>query len=340
MSSSSTARSAPVAPKVGLDLGRVARRHTWTLGVWLLLAGLVAWYTTLVPAFSAFEVSSIIRSGLPVAFLAVGQAIIILSGGIDLSLGAMMVLVTVVAGRYMEGVGNVTGLVIAVAIVLGAMLLDGLIGLIISVSRVPDIVVTLATSFILGGLALVVLPGPGGGIPDVIRFIFTGATAGIGLNPWPSLIVFVIPLAAMWYVMRRTRTGLRLYAIGSSSKRSFLAGLDVRRSKVLSYAFGGAMAAFAGLATSAITGGGDPRFSIGNIATLNSVAAAVLGGIALTGGVGSIVGAAAAGYALSLLSPILTSLQVDPNNAQVIQGVLIVLVVMIGGYWQTRRRTK
>jgi len=167
--SSGTARSAPVAPRTGLDLGRAARRHTWTVGVWVLLAALVIWYTTLIPAFGAFEISSIIRSGLPVAFLAVGQAIIILSGGIDLSLGAMMVLVTVVAGRFMENVGNVTGLVIAVAIIIGAMLLDGLIGLVISVSKVPDIVVTLATSFILGGLALVVLPGPGGGIPDVIR---------------------------------------------------------------------------------------------------------------------------------------------------------------------------
>jgi len=333
MTNATLTRSRP-----GFDIRRFARRNTWTIGVWVLLAVLVAWYTRLVPAFGSFEVSSIIRSGLPVAFLAIGQAVIILAGGIDLSLGVMMVLVTVVAGRFMENVGDLVGLVIAVAIVIGAMAIDGLIGLIISVSKVPDIVVTLATSFILGGIALWVLPGPGGGVPKSLRYIFTGSTAGIGLNPWPSLIAFVIPLTIMWFVMRRTRTGLSLYAIGSSSERSFLAGLNVRRSKVVSYALGGAMAAMAGLATSAITGGGDPRFSIGNIATLNSVAAAVLGGIALTGGVGNIVGAAAAGYALSLLSPILTSLQVDPNNAQVIQGALIVLVVMVGGYWQTRRR--
>lgn len=326
--------------RAGLDVRRFARRNTWTIGVWVLLAVLVAWYATLVPAFGSFEVSSIIRSGLPVAFLAIGQAIIVLAGGIDLSLGVMMVLVTVVAGRFMENVGDLVGLVIAVAIVIGAMALGGLIGLIISVSKVPDIIVTLATSFILGGIALWVLPGPGGGVPGSLRYIFTGSTAGIGLNPWPSLIAFVIPLTIMWFVMRRTRMGLSLYAIGSSSERSFLAGLNVRRSKVVSYALGGAMAAMAGLATSAITGGGDPRFSIGNIATLNSVAAAVLGGIALTGGVGSIVGAAAAGFALSLLSPILTSLQVDPNNAQVIQGALIILVVMVGGYWQTRRRSQ
>ncbi len=326
--------------RLGLDARRFARRNTWTIGVWVLLAVLVAWYATLVPAFGSFEVSSIIRSALPVVFLAVGQAIIILSGGIDLSLGAMMVLVTVVAGRFMENVGDVAGLALAVGIVIGAMALDGLIGLVISVSKVPDIVVTLATSFILGGVALWVLPGPGGGVPGALRYIFTGSTAGMGLNPWPSLTALVIPLAIMWFVMRRTRTGLRLYAIGSSSESSFLAGLDVRRSKVVSYALGGAMAAMAGLATSAITGGGDPRFSIGSIATLNSVAAAVLGGIALTGGVGNVVGAAAAGFALSLLSPILTSLQVDPNNAQVIQGALIVLVVMVGGYWQTRRRSQ
>ena len=81
-----------------------------------------------------------------------------------------------------------------------------------------------------------------------------------------------------------------MYAIGSSSVAARLAGLDVRRAKIISYAIGGAMAALAGLATVAITGTGDPRFSVGANATLNSVAAIVLGGVALTGGVGSVLG--------------------------------------------------
>jgi ribose transport system permease protein len=91
------------------------------------------------------------------------------------------------------------------------------------------------------------------------------------------------------------------------------------------------MAALAGLATVAITGTGDPRFSVGANATLNSVAAIVLGGIALTGGVGSVLGVVATGIILIMLNPILSAMGINANTAQVIQGALIAGVMMIGG---------
>lgn len=336
---SATAGTAvPAARRAGA--GRLLRRHGWTAGAWVLLVVLVAWYALLIPRFGGFETSNIIRSGLPLAFLALAQGIIVLSGGIDLSLGAMMVLTNVVSARFMEGQGLGMALVVAVAVVLGAVLLDGLVGWVITVSRIPDIVVTLATSFVFGGLALWVLPSPGGGAPGAFRYAVTGSEFGIGTNPWPSLAVLLVPLVVVWLLLRRTRIGLSLYAVGSDRDAAFLSGVSVDRARIVAYALGGALAALAGLATTAITGGGEPRFAIGQNATLNSVAAVVLGGIALTGGVGSPLGAVAAGYALFLLSPILTSLQVDPNQAQVVQGVLIVLVVMVGGLWQLRRRAE
>jgi ribose transport system permease protein len=88
----------------------------------------------------------------------------------------------------------------------------------------------------------------------------------------------------------------------------------------------------------AITGTGDPRFSIGSNATLNSVAAVVLGGVALTGGVGSVVGAVAAAIIVFFLSPILSAMGIDPNSAQVVQGTLIALVMMLAGLLALRRR--
>lgn len=326
-----------VSPSNRLRLTRAFRRQGWTMGSWVLLAVLVAWYASLIPVFGGFQTSSILRSGLPVAFLAMAQGVIVIAGGIDLSIGSMLVLSNCIAARLMEGQGLAPSLAIAVGVILGAVLLDALVGWIITRSRVPDIVVTLATSFILGGLALWVLPSPGGGAPGGFRYLFTGSEFGIGTNPWPSLVVLLVPLAILWFIMRRTRTGLSLYAIGSSHEAAFLSGLDVAKARIIAYAIGGGLAALAGLATTAITGNGEPRFAIGSNATLNSVAAVVLGGIALTGGVGSPLGAAAAGYSLFLLSPILTSLGIDPNQAQVVQGVLIVLVVLVGGLWQLRR---
>jgi ribose transport system permease protein len=149
--------------------------------------------------------------------------------------------------------------------------------------------------------------------------------------------VLVMVTAVTTWVLRRTRTGLRLYAVGSDRQAAFLAGLDVRRATITAYAIGGTLAALAGLATTAITGAGEARAAIGNLATLNSVAAVVLGGIVLGGGRGSLIGAAAAGYVLYMLSPILTALGVDPNTAEVVKGVLLIVVVMTAALIQSRR---
>ena len=226
---------------------------------------------------------------------------------------------------------------IAVALIVGLGLLNALTGYVITLSGVPDIVVTLATSYIWSGLALWILPSPGGGTAPEMRWLFTGSTSGIGGSFWPPILLMLIPsvFVALW--ARRTRQGLTLYAIGSSNMAARLSGLDVRRAKIVSYGIGGAMAALAGLATVAITGTGDPRFSVGADATMNSVAAVVLGGIALTGGVGHIFGVVATAVILIMLNPILSAMGVDSNSAQVIQGVLIAGVMMVGGLVALRR---
>jgi ribose transport system permease protein len=152
------------------------------------------------------------------------------------------------------------------------------------------------------------------------------------------MVMLVVPTVIVAFFMRRTRTGLSLYATGSDLTAAFLSGVDTRRAKVVAYAVGGALAALAGLATIALTGSGDPRFSIGANATLNSVAAIVIGGVALTGGIGSVVGAVAAAVIVFFLNPILVAMGTDQNTAQVIQGALIVMVMMVGGLLELRRR--
>ena len=317
---------------------RTLRRNAWTAAVWVLAVAIVGWYATLLPSFGGFELASIAKSALPIVFLALAQGVVVIAGGVDLSVGAMLVLANAVSARLMEGQPTVVTLLIAVGLLVAAALLDALVGWIIEVSKVPDIVVTLATSFVFYGLALWILPSPGGGTSAGLRYLFTGAELGIGSNFWPSLAVVAVVVVAVTWWIRRTRTGIGLYALGSDRQAAFLSGVDVRRSKVIAYAAAGALAALAGIATTAITGAGEARASVGDIATLNSVAAVVLGGITLGGGSGSLVGAAAAGYILALLSPVLTSLGVDPNTAQVVQGVLLITVVLGAGLIASRRR--
>ncbi|MBI3960412.1 MAG: ABC transporter permease [Chloroflexi bacterium] len=310
---------------------RMLARNSWVLGVWLLLGALIFWYSTLIPVFGQFQIVSISKNSLPLIYLAIGQAMIVIAGGIDLSLGSLLLLSNVVAARFMhdQPVGIV--LLVAVGVIVGIGLLNGLTGYLISISRVPDIVVTLATSYIWSGLALWILPSPGGGTAPEMRWLFTGSRSGIGGGYLMPILMMALPAVLVFLVSRHSRIGLSLYAIGSHSVAARLAGLNVRQAKIVSYAIGGAMAALAGLATVAITGTGDPRFSVGANATLNSVAAIVLGGVALSGGEGSVLGVVATAVTLIMLNPILTAMGIDSNSAQVIQGVLIAGVMMFGG---------
>jgi ribose transport system permease protein len=246
-------------------------------------------------------------------------------------LGALLLLTNTIAARFMDGQPLVIVILVALATIALMALLNGLVGYIINRSGVPDIVVTLATSYIWSGLALWVLPSPGGGTAPEMRWLFTGSTSGIGGNYFVPILMGLIPAILVYYISRRTRLGLSIYALGSNSVAARLAGLDVERAKLASYAIGGAMAALAGLATVAITGTGDPRFTVGANATLNSIAAVVLGGVALTGGSGSVLGVVATSVILIMLNPILTAMGILANNAQVIQGVLIAGVMMVGG---------
>ncbi len=310
---------------------RIFVHNGWTLGVWLLLGILLIWYATLIPKFGTFQVTSISKNSLPLIYLAIGQAIIVIAGGIDLSLGALLLLSNVLAARFMEDQSLAVVCLIATALMIGLGILNALTGYIIDISGVPDIVVTLALSYIWSGAALWILPSPGGGTAPAFRWLFTGAESGIGGPYILPLLMMTIPALVVFILSKRSYIGLSIYAIGSDSMAAHLAGLDVRQAKIWAYAIGGAMAALAGLATVAITGTGDPRFSIGANATLNSVAAVVLGGVVLGGGTGSVLGVVAAAIILIMLNPILSAMGIDPNKAQIIQGVLIAGVMMVGG---------
>jgi ribose transport system permease protein len=232
-----------------------------------------------------------------------------------------------------------TTILIALLIIVAAAAVNGFVGWVINVSGVPDIVITLGTLFIFQGIALAILPSPGGGTSERFRWIFTGSEVGIGRNPWPAIVMILIPVLLVAWWMGKTRSGLSLYAVGSNRTAAYLSGIPAARAKVTAYAIGGAFAALSGFALTAIAGRGNPNIVGGNF-TLNSVAAIVLGGVALTGGVGSVIGAVAAGIALFFLNPILTAMGVDPNRSQIIRGLLIVMVMMIAGLLEWRRQRK
>lgn len=311
-----------------LDVRRLLRRHGWTVGVYVLLVVLVLyWRSSTALPWGPFDVQSVAIDALPLAFAACGQAIAIISGGIDLSIGSLMSLVNVVAARWMVTMSLREAIVFMLLIVIGGALAGVLTGTLIVVTRVADIIVTLSMLFVWAGAALAVMTIPGGGIPPRLGTLVTVDTV---LTTWipAALVILVVVVAMIWIPIRRSRLGLALYAIGSNRNAAYLAGVNVARTRIAAYALSGTFAALGGLALTAASGLGDPH--AGDIYTLNSVAAVVLGGVSLLGGVGGLVGPIAAAFVLTLVKTVLIIRGVDQNWAQVIQGTLIVVVMMLG----------
>ena len=323
-------------PRPTSRANRFRRRQGWVVGVAVLLGVLVFWRYSQIPAFGPFEIRGIVAGTMTLALLAMAQTVIVISGGIDLSVGAMMVLANCIAARLMldQDLGPVV--LIALGVVAVAMLLSGLIGLVAVVSGVPDIVVTLAASFILAGLALVVLDGPGGGTNPRFQELIVGGFD----QPLPSLLWLAGLLALVWLPFKRSRLGIATYAVGSDRAAAFLSGVRVGRTRVIAYVLGGFFSGMAGVVTTAFTGSGEPRASIGATATLTSVAAVVLGGVALMGGSGTLLGPVLAAFCLSLIPALMLGLGWDPNYAEVARGIIIIVVVMIGGLVQVPRRSR
>ena len=209
------------------DWRRLVRRHGWTVGVYVLLAVVVLYWRSVTNLpWGPFDVQSVCIDALPLAFVACGQAIVIISGGIDLSVGSLMSLINVIAARWMLNMSFREALGYALLLVLLGALAGALTGLLIVVTRVADIIVTLAMLFVWQGAALAVLTIPGGGIPARLGTLVNVDTVGTTWLP-ASLVLLIVIVAVIWIPIRTTRAGLALYAIGSNRNAAYLAGVNV-----------------------------------------------------------------------------------------------------------------
>ncbi|MBX3028745.1 MAG: ABC transporter permease [Chloroflexi bacterium] len=285
------------------------------------------------PTYGAAGIDSLARAALPIAFAAVAQAVVVIAGGIDLSVGSMMALTNVAAASMMHRQGEEFGVVAVVLTLILGIALGITNGVLVVVTRVPDIVVTLALSFVWAGAALLVLNTPGGGAAQWLKDLPVG---GVFTEWVPSaMVLLLVCVGAVWLPLRRRRSGLALYAVGSDRLAAFRSGVPIARTKVLSYALCGLFSAMGGLALSAATGIGTPT---PGPYTLLSVAAIVLGGVSLAGGRGGLLGCIIAVLILRLVRTDLTFLGVDPNYATVIEGLIMVAVVMVGAVVALRRK--
>ncbi len=308
------------------------RRNGWTLGLIVFFFLLLGFTRIIQPSYGVTGVQGLAISVLPLALAAVAQAVVVIAGGIDLSIGSMMALTSVVSASLMMGASQEFAVVVVIGVLLLGLVLGAVNGGLVVLTRVPDIVVTLAMAFVWAGCALLVLPTPGGGSAQWLRDLVLGSLG----NEWipKAAVVLIVIVAVIWIPIRRSRLGLSLYAVGSHQLAAFRSGVPIGRTKLVAYMLGGLFSALAGLSLTASTGIGTP---VPGPYTLLSVAAIVLGGVSLAGGRGGIVGPIVAVMVLSLIRTDMTFLRLNTNLATVAQGVILIGVVMFGTLIQIRR---
>ena len=308
------------------------RRNGWTAGLIVFLAALLLFTKLIQPNYGIPGLQGLAISVLPLALAAVAQAVVVIAGGLDLSIGSLMALTSVISATLMQGQSPE----VAVLIVIGALLLGLVLGAIngglVVLTKVPDIVVTLAMLYVWAGFALLVRPAPGGEAADWLRQLVLGSFVFDWLPK--AAVVLVVVVALVWVPVVRSRLGLSIYAVGSNALAAFRSGVSVERTKFLAYVLAGLFAALAGLALTASTGIGTP---VPGPYTLMSVAAVVLGGVSLAGGRGGLFGTLVAVVILQLIRTDMTFLSVNTNLAVVAQGVILIVVVMVGSLIQMRR---
>jgi len=261
----------------------------FVLFIIVILMNFALQYTNLGPEkFSKrfmFLLDNNIRGFLPLILLAIAQAIVLINGSIDLSIGNLMgVLAAFLVTQYT--MDDSTGRFLEVFLMtIGIGVLAGALnGIFVSLVRIPPFITTYATSFVFSGVAMWILPRPGGSMPEIVT-TFYRKTLPLGL---PMGIWIILILMLLWLVFRNTRFGAHMYAIGGNEKAAYTSGVSVIRHRMSVHMIAGFIAAFAALALVLITGSSDPR--IGGTMTLDSVVAVVLGGTPMSGGIGGVVG--------------------------------------------------
>lgn len=309
------------------------RRNAWTLGLLGILALLLLVTKLIQPSYGTAGIQGLAISVLPLALAAVAQTCAVIARGIDLSVGSMMALTSVVAATLMDERSEGFAILVVLGVLALGCVLGAINGALIVFTRVPDIVVTLAMLFVWAGCALLVLNTPGGGSADWLQSL----TRGSLIVDWipRAAVLLVVVVAVIWVPIRRSRLGLSLYAIGSDPLAAYRSGVSVTRTKIFAYMLTGLFSALAGLSLTASTGLATP---VPGPYTLMSVAAVVLGGVSLAGGIGGVFGPVVAVVILSLLRTDMTFLNVNTNLATVAQGLILVGVVMVGSLIQLRRK--
>ena len=255
----------------------------------------------------------------PMIIACIGLSVVLIAGGMDISLGAMMGLVNVVFVTLAEKGFSIPSTII-LSLLVG--ILCGLLNAVfIGILRITPILTTLATSYIFNGIALFIMPSPTGTIqkPLIKWFI-------LWLDGYGAPLVFILIAVATWLVVKRTKLGKFIYAIGENKESAYVSGVPVNGTTFFTYAYAGFLYAIAAICMTTYCSGGDA--SIADAQTMKCITASVIGGVLLVGGIGDAVGAAFGAISLGLMITTILAVVRSTYFTDFAQGVLMLLAVL------------
>lgn len=256
------------------------------------------------------------------AVIAIGMTFVILTGGIDLSVGSILAITGAIAASIIVK-ANSLFLAIVVTILLGA-LIGAFNGVIVAKGKIQPFIVTLATMTIFRGATYVFTNGtPISGLSKNFTFIGNSRVLGI---PFPVIITLIV-FALAWYLISETRYGRYVYALGGNEDSTRLSGINTDKVKMLVYIVSGIASAISGVIVTSRIGSASPNAGSGY--ELDAIAAVVLGGTSLSGGEGSITGTIVGAMIIGVLNNGLNLMNVSPFYQSIVKGLVILLAVLI-----------
>ena len=283
--------------------------------------------------FAKETLNSNMRVFLPIILLSVGQAIVLLGGGIDISVGGVVAIVNTILATRVGLDGSPEKMWQYIFVSLFAGLLAGAInGFFVSYLRLQPIITTYATSFLYAGFALFILPNPGGGVPANVAALYRNTTP-LGL---PLAFYVIVIVLLIWIYISSTRYGKYLYAVGGRPQAAYETAVPVTWVQFSTYVISGFMAALAGIAITMLSGSGNA--DIGGPMTLNSITAVVIGGNAMSGGVGGVAGPILGAITLGIIQNIISFANINTWWETLVKATIIVVALAAPGIINLFRR--
>jgi len=306
---------------------RLAEQRGTLLAVGIFLVMFVIYVSNHPAGFTANVVQTAANKGVLLALVAMAQTLVVLTAGIDLSVGMTFIFTNCLASYIVTGSTGTALLGVAGVLVTG-LLCGALNGLIVIYGRLQPIVTTIATGSIYYGIALWLRPQPGSSDDfnsDIADLMTSQLSGGIPM----SMVTLLLVVLVVWLPFRRSAVGRAVYAVGSSEVAAYMSGVPIQRAKFVAYSLSGLLSAMGGLYVTFITYSGEASFAGGSNYTLFSIAAVVLGGVSLFGGVGSAVGAIFGALAFRTIGDLIFVFDLEPLWQTLFQGVVLLLAVCV-----------